>query len=215
MFAQWFVCVLPFIHRGHPWCIFACTISFSISKLSNLLLFFQKSGDMKYQNPLSGNRWDECINEPCKADHKIVRLGNQIGGVGNMEMGSGHVLSNSVVLQNVLMQNDIDHVMHTRTENFYDSSKVNGSLKVIPGTEVASENSGLSQFVSPSITSFSSGRYVRCKYLIKILWCEYEVDALFLILSYYSLLLLVQTRRRFRFMAQNVWTGFDWYDWCK
>ncbi|KAL0417381.1 UNVERIFIED_CONTAM: hypothetical protein Slati_3570000 [Sesamum latifolium] len=113
---------------------------------------------MKYQNLQSGNWRNDCVNEPDIVDDKIVGMGNQIGGIKSVEMDSGHCLSNSVVLQKDLMRNDIDHTMHTQAENFYDGNRVSESLRVIPGSEVASENFGDSKFVSPSIIS-SPGRH--------------------------------------------------------
>ncbi|KAG8389467.1 hypothetical protein BUALT_Bualt02G0232400 [Buddleja alternifolia] len=120
-----------------------------------------KSGDLKYQNPQSGDRWVDHVNEPCRADQIVLRLGNQIGGIGNMDISSGHGLSNSVILQEDVIRSNKDHAMHTDIENQFDRSKVNGSLKVIHGDEMVSDNSGIPQFVSPSITLFSPNRYLQ------------------------------------------------------
>ncbi|KAL3835134.1 hypothetical protein ACJIZ3_009870 [Penstemon smallii] len=116
-----------------------------------------KSGDLKSQNPQSADQWDGLVNEPRTGDQIIVGLGNQIGGIGNVDMNLGHDLVNSV-LQKDLTRYDTDHSTHTQIEEFFDSNKVNRSLKVIPGGQVASDNSGFSQFVSPPITSFSPSR---------------------------------------------------------
>ncbi|KAI3457757.1 hypothetical protein Pfo_014420 [Paulownia fortunei] len=118
-----------------------------------------KSGDVKYQNPQSGGQWGDHVNEPCRADQLVLHLGNQIGGGGNVDVVSGHGLPNSVALQTDLIRSNKDHAIQTHIENQFDSSKVNGSLNVIHGGQVASDNSGVSQIVSPSITLFTPTRY--------------------------------------------------------
>ncbi|KAL0445355.1 UNVERIFIED_CONTAM: hypothetical protein Slati_2258200 [Sesamum latifolium] len=90
-----------------------------------------KSGGMNYQNPTLGDRWADNVNETGRADQIVLHLGNQIGGVGDADINSEHGLP----------------------------SKVNGSLNMIHGGPVAPDSSGLSQFVSPSITLFTPTRY--------------------------------------------------------
>ncbi|KAK4437537.1 hypothetical protein Salat_0087600 [Sesamum alatum] len=118
-----------------------------------------KSGGMKYQNPPSGDRWAENVNETGRADQIVLHLGNQIGGVGDADITSEHGLPRSVVLQTDLVHSNKDHALQTQVENQFYSSKVNGSLNMIHGGPVAPDSSGLSQFVSPTITLFTPTRY--------------------------------------------------------
>ncbi|CAI9780477.1 unnamed protein product [Fraxinus pennsylvanica] len=109
-----------------------------------------KSGDLKSQIPHSDDR---------RVDHLVLGLESQIGGIGKMHINSGQDLSSTVVSQQDLMQSEMDRGMHTYIENHSDNSKVNGSVKVIPSGQVTSDNSGLSQFVSPSTQSVAPSRY--------------------------------------------------------
>ncbi|KAL0400283.1 UNVERIFIED_CONTAM: hypothetical protein Sradi_2371600 [Sesamum radiatum] len=118
-----------------------------------------KSGGMNYQNPPLGDRWADNVNETGRADQIVLHLGNQIGGVGDADINSEHGLPRSVVLQTDIVQSNKDHAMQTQVENQFYSSKVNGSLNMIHGGPVAPDSSGLSQFVSPSITLFTPTRY--------------------------------------------------------
>lgn len=122
----------------------------------------QKSGDVKYQNSQSGDQWGDHFNEPSRADQIVLHLENQIGGVGNVDINSVNVLPNSV-LQTDLIRSNRDHAMQTHIEDQFDSSKVNGSLNAIHGGHAVSDNSGVSQIMSPSITLFTPTRYIRYK----------------------------------------------------
>ncbi|KAL0307346.1 UNVERIFIED_CONTAM: hypothetical protein Sradi_6151900 [Sesamum radiatum] len=114
---------------------------------------------MNYQNPPLGDRWADNVNEMGRADQIVLHLGNQIGGVGDADINSEHGLPRSVVLQTDIVQSNKDHAMQTQVENQFYSSKVNGSLNMVHGGPVAPDSSGLSQFVSPSITLFTPTRY--------------------------------------------------------
>ncbi|CAA3008629.1 Isochorismate synthase, chloroplastic [Olea europaea subsp. europaea] len=109
-----------------------------------------KSGDLESQIPHSDDR---------RVDHLVLGLESQIGGSGKMHINSGQDLSSTVVSRQDLMQSEMARGMHTYIENHFDNSAVNGSLKVIPGVQATSDNSGVSQFVSPSTQSVAPSRY--------------------------------------------------------
>ncbi|CAA2963549.1 Hypothetical predicted protein [Olea europaea subsp. europaea] len=60
----------------------------------------------------------------------------------------------------------MDGTMHAHLVNQFENGKLNGSLKVLPGGQLASDNSGFSQSLSPS-TTFSPSRYQ-----IQEEWCS-------------------------------------------
>lgn len=122
----------------------------------------QKLCDPEYQNSQSGDQWVEHVDEPHRTDQINMGSHNQMSGMRTMDINSGRDLSNSA-LQKDLNQNNMDPTTHTRLENHFDNSMVNGSSKYIRGGEIASDNSGSSHIVSPSNTSFSPIRYVICK----------------------------------------------------
>lgn len=65
----------------------------------------------------------------------------------------------TLVLHTDSMLHREDPAMQTHAEKHSESSKMNGTLKVHPGTQASSDNAGFSQFSSPSTTSFSPNRY--------------------------------------------------------
>ncbi|KAL2528334.1 hypothetical protein Fot_20935 [Forsythia ovata] len=117
-----------------------------------------KSGDLKSQIPRSVDLWDDHVNDPRRVHQLFLDFENKKGGIGNIEFNSVHDLSSTAVLQKDLMRKDMDGTMHTHLVNQYDSSKLNGSLKVLPGGQATSDNSGFSQSVSRS-TTLSPSRY--------------------------------------------------------
>ncbi|KAL8480900.1 hypothetical protein ACS0TY_027426 [Phlomoides rotata] len=90
-----------------------------------------KSGDVNYQNSQSGDRWSDQFN-----------LENRT---------FGHVLPD-------VIHSNRDHATQTHIGNQFYSSKVNGSLNLIHGGRAASDNSGISQIIAPSITLYSPTR---------------------------------------------------------
>ncbi|CAI9763378.1 unnamed protein product [Fraxinus pennsylvanica] len=117
-----------------------------------------KSGDLKSQVPHSVDLWDDHVNDPRRVRQLFLDYANHIGGIGEIELNSVHDLSETAILQKDLMGKDMDGTMHAHLVNQFDNGKLNGSLKVLPGGQAASDNSGFSQSVSPS-TTFSPSRY--------------------------------------------------------
>lgn len=121
---------------------------------------------MIFQNPQLGDQWGAHVHEPTRADQIVLHLGNQMGGDGKAEMNSGHLPKSSVLQTNLVRSNE-DHAMQTQIENHqFESSKVSGSSNVTHGGQVATDNSGVSQIMSPSIAIFSPNRYSRFEWLI-------------------------------------------------
>lgn len=75
-----------------------------------------------------------------------------------MAINSGHGMPDSV-LQTDVSRSNRDHVMQMHVENQFDNN-INGSLNMIHGDHASSDNSGVAQIISPSMTSTPS-RYFR------------------------------------------------------
>lgn len=119
----------------------------------------QKSGYLKSQVPHSVDLWDVHVNDPRRVHQLFLGSENQIDGNGEIELNSVHDLSETAVLQKDLIRKDMDGTMHAHLVNQFENGKLNGSLKVLPGGQLASDNSGFSQSLSPS-TTFSPSRYI-------------------------------------------------------
>ncbi|XP_065877036.1 uncharacterized protein [Euphorbia lathyris] len=76
-------------------------------------------------------------------------------------MGTGPTVSplDTLVLHQDLKHNDEDSAIKRRAESHSDSSRINGTLRVVPGGQGHAENIGLSQLSSPSNQSISPKRY--------------------------------------------------------
>ncbi|XP_042027670.1 uncharacterized protein LOC121774860 isoform X1 [Salvia splendens] len=111
-----------------------------------------KPGYGKYQNYQSGG-WAEHFNSPSRADQLVLQLENQLAG-RNVAINSGHGMPDSV-LQTDVSRSNRDHVMQMHVENQFDNN-INGSLNMIHGDHASSDNSGVAQIISPSMTSTPS-----------------------------------------------------------
>ncbi|KAL3646054.1 hypothetical protein CASFOL_011234 [Castilleja foliolosa] len=117
-----------------------------------------KSSDEKYQNPQFADQWGD--HEPPRTDQVVLHLGNQIDGGGeNVGITPEHDSLNSFALESDPVQSNKNHALRTRIENQNDSNTVNGTLNMGHGGQAASDNSGVSQILSPSITLFTPTRY--------------------------------------------------------
>ncbi|XP_022856777.1 uncharacterized protein LOC111377872 isoform X3 [Olea europaea var. sylvestris] len=125
-----------------------------------------KSGYLKSQVPHSVDLWDVHVNDPRRVHQLFLGSENQIDGNGEIELNSVHDLSETAVLQKDLIRKDMDGTMHAHLVNQFENGKLNGSLKVLPGGQLASDNSCFSQSLSPS-TTFSPSRYQ-----IQEEWCS-------------------------------------------
>uniref|UniRef100_A0A5B6ZCR1 Uncharacterized protein n=1 Tax=Davidia involucrata TaxID=16924 RepID=A0A5B6ZCR1_DAVIN len=116
-----------------------------------------KSDDSTAQRPHSVDHWDDSVQVPHRAHESISSLANQAHGIRSMDNTYMHDPSGAVVQQE-LMPDTEDPAMQTRKESHSESSKINGTLKVLPGGQTPADNAGFSQLSSPSTTSFSPRR---------------------------------------------------------
>ncbi|CAA0831582.1 Unknown protein [Striga hermonthica] len=113
-----------------------------------------KSVDVKYQTSQNADRWGG--HELYRTDQEILKMGNKIGDEYTVGITSQHDSPNSYTLESDVIRSNKNHAMETRVENQTDGNTANGSLSSNLG---ASDNSGVSQIQSPSITLFTPTRY--------------------------------------------------------
>ncbi|CAK9183645.1 unnamed protein product [Ilex paraguariensis] len=118
----------------------------------------EKSHEAKGRSPHLVDHLDDCVRGSQLAEQSVSALVNETDVIRRTDNTSAHDPSNTIVLQKE-MQNAEDPTMQTRAERRSESSKINGTLKVVPGGQAALDNVGFSQFSPPSTTSFSPSRY--------------------------------------------------------
>lgn len=104
---------------------------------------------------------DEHTMGPHKNHLSILQVGNEADRNRWMDNGSsGNAQRTLVIHQNGMPQGD-DPSLRSSTGNqqFSDSSKVNGNVKIISGPQTGVDTAGLSQFSSPSSRSLSPSRH--------------------------------------------------------
>ncbi|XP_058091666.1 uncharacterized protein LOC131237736 isoform X2 [Magnolia sinica] len=111
------------------------------------------------RSPADGSR-DEHILGHYKAQPPVSAVGNEEERVRwvdhNSSLDPGGTL---VIHQNILPKiEDLVLQNHVESQHYSESSKVNGTVKGLPGGQAGVDNAGLSQF-SPSSRSFSPSRY--------------------------------------------------------
>ncbi|XP_058008864.1 uncharacterized protein LOC110648159 isoform X2 [Hevea brasiliensis] len=103
------------------------------------------------QRSHSIDQWNERVNGPYEVHQSVPSVGDLEDKVKSM--GSTSAVHQSGTL------NREDPAMKSQVESHSDSSKINGTLKVLPGGQAPVDNAGLSQLSSPSTTSVSPSRY--------------------------------------------------------
>lgn len=116
----------------------------------------QRSGELKGQTPCSVGQLDH-LNEADGAHPSTLGFGSQIPELTYMD-SIGHNLSSNMVLAKDPRQNDLNLTLKNQGESHTEYSKVNGTLRALPGGQTTTDNSGVSHFSSPS-ASFSPNRY--------------------------------------------------------
>lgn len=106
------------------------------------------------------NHFGDNTHVPSQDDQVIFGLKNQVAGPIGLDNSSDHDLLNSIILHKDLVRNDEHLATQARTGGHIENSKVNGTLNILAGVQVATENLGFSQHSSPSTTSFSPSRYL-------------------------------------------------------
>uniref|UniRef100_A0A5B6ZEA9 DUF7046 domain-containing protein n=1 Tax=Davidia involucrata TaxID=16924 RepID=A0A5B6ZEA9_DAVIN len=117
-----------------------------------------KSDDSTAQRPHSVDHWDDRVQVPHRAHQSVSSVANQPDGIRSMHNTYVRDSSGAIVQQD-LMQNSEDPAIQTRAESHSESSKINGTLKVLPGGQTHADSAGFSQLSSPSTTPFSPSRY--------------------------------------------------------
>ncbi|XP_060183492.1 uncharacterized protein LOC132613483 isoform X2 [Lycium barbarum] len=113
-------------------------------------------GELKGQTPHSVGQLDH-LNEADGAHPSTLGYGSQLPELRNMD-SIGRNLSSNMVLAKDPRQNDLDLTLQNQGESHTKYNKVNGTLRALPGGQTTTDNSGVSQFSSPS-ASFSPNRY--------------------------------------------------------
>lgn len=117
----------------------------------------QRSGELKGQTPHSVGQLDH-LNEADGAHPSNLSFGSQLPELRNMD-SIGRNLSSNMLLPKDPRQNDLDSTLQNQGESQSEYSKVNGTLRALPGGLTTTDNSGVSHFSSPS-ASFSPNRYL-------------------------------------------------------
>ncbi|GER37601.1 hypothetical protein STAS_14028, partial [Striga asiatica] len=115
-----------------------------------------KSGDVKYPTSQFSDRLGD--HELHRNDQIVLNLRNQIDGERNAGITSEHDSPNSFALESDVIRSDKNHAMRIFAESQSDSNTVNRSLNMTHGE---SDNFGVSQILSPSITLFTPARYMQ------------------------------------------------------
>ncbi|KAK6796694.1 hypothetical protein RDI58_004395 [Solanum bulbocastanum] len=128
------------------------------TELQNKILEVEKyrSGELKGQTPHSVGQLDH-LNEADGAHPSTLGFGSQLPELRNMD-SIGRNLSSNMFLAKDTRQNDLDLTLPNQGESQAKYSKVNGTLRALPGGLTTTDNSGVSHFSSPS-ASFSPNRY--------------------------------------------------------
>lgn len=115
-----------------------------------------RSGELKGQTPHSVGQLDH-LNEADGAHPSTLGFESQLPELRNMD-SIGRNLSSNLFLAKDPRQNDLDLTLPNQGESQTEYSKVNGTLRAIPGGLTTTDNTGVSHFSSPS-ASFSPNRY--------------------------------------------------------
>ncbi|XP_048128217.1 uncharacterized protein LOC115755897 isoform X2 [Rhodamnia argentea] len=93
------------------------------------------------------------------AHQSIPSVGNPEDGVNSIGGTSPRDQAGTIIVHKEVKLSNQNATRSTQEEAHSESNKVNGTLKVLAGPQVPTDNSGFSQLSSPSATSFSPNRY--------------------------------------------------------
>ncbi|KAK2967778.1 hypothetical protein RJ640_022300 [Escallonia rubra] len=94
----------------------------------------------KAPSPRSDNHWDNNVHIPQKAHQLVPQMSNQTDGSRSMVSTSRHNPSGAIALQKDLTRHVGDPPVQAPGESHFESSKISGSLEVLPGGQIASDN---------------------------------------------------------------------------
>ncbi|XP_031401243.1 uncharacterized protein LOC116211146 isoform X2 [Punica granatum] len=106
------------------------------------------------RRPRPVDAWSENVHGTYEARQLTTSVGNPVDGIKNMAHSSSGDQTGTLVVHKDMNQDSEDTARQTRGESHSESSKVNGTLKVIHA-----DNSGFNQLSSPSTSSISPSRY--------------------------------------------------------
>lgn len=119
-------------------------------------LFWQKLDASVAQRSHSVDPWPEHVHGSYEARQSVNSVGTQqdkVKSIGNTSIVGP---TGTLVLHHDLKLHS-DAVIQRREGTHSESSKINGTVKALPGGQSPADNAG---FSSPSTTSFSPGRYL-------------------------------------------------------
>lgn len=102
---------------------------------------------------------DGLLHRVPDARQSIPSVGNPEGGVNGVGGTSPRDQPGTVIVHKEVKLSEQNAARYTQEEPHSESRKVNGALKVLPGPQVPTDNTGFSQLSSPSATSFSPHRF--------------------------------------------------------
>ncbi|XAR73128.1 hypothetical protein NMG60_11006984 [Bertholletia excelsa] len=104
------------------------------------------------------DNWDDHARGQRKADQldsSVVHQGDEVSGIGSSFLNGP---SGVIARRELMPNNNENHAIQTHAESQADTSKANGNLKELSGGQATADNTGFSQFSSPS-TSVSPRRH--------------------------------------------------------
>ncbi|KAK3024357.1 hypothetical protein RJ639_043683 [Escallonia herrerae] len=96
----------------------------------------QKVDGSKVPSPHSDNHWDDNVHVPQKAHQLVPQMPNQADGSRSMVSSSRHNPSGATALQKDLTRHVGDPPVQAPGESHFKSSKISGSLEVLPGGQI-------------------------------------------------------------------------------
>lgn len=118
--------------------------------------FWQKLDASVKQSSHSVDPWREHVHGSYEAHQSVNSVGNQQGKAKSIGNTSIVGPTGTLVLHHDLKPHS-DTVILSHEGTRSESSKINGTVKALPGGQSPADNAG---FSSPSTTSFSPGRYL-------------------------------------------------------
>ncbi|XP_052176434.1 uncharacterized protein LOC127790791 isoform X2 [Diospyros lotus] len=99
--------------------------------------------------------WDDHARDT----HRIQQLDSVVNEGDGVIRGSDAPFLNAPSTEHGILRHNEGRAIQTHADGQLDSSKMNGTLKVLPGGQSPVDTAGFSQFSSPSATSFSPSRH--------------------------------------------------------
>lgn len=124
-----------------------------------LIKHWQKVEESGAQRPRADDPWFERVQGSYEAHQRVPPVGSQEDRNRSAVNTSGLDPSGRLVLHQESLKPNADAPLQSNVETQSSSSKINGTMKELPGSQQPADNAGFSHLSSPSTTSFSPGRY--------------------------------------------------------